>query len=636
MKKEEKIISLVGSDQIVRGARWEYSSPLHNDFRYEIKKSGGSWNGKYWDLESCDETTKKRFFESANITCEKKDKKLKIISICQDITLNLTKYTLGDEVRYHLTDSTFIKQISPIVKVQSDFLKESALQDRLDFLDNFNFKIKKDIITVTEATTPLYFTKEMWKINIHINQEDIYHRFLTDISAHAPEMANNYKSILPISINEWNSLYKPIVELLPTVGLLPDEIPEPTSMKLDYNKIKGWDKDSSGHVLRDYQKEGILHIAKCHGRALIADEMGTGKTVQALSFCAGAEVQRVLIVCPVNARYVWDDHIRKWLDDNSIFHVESAKDIINITDEKWIISSYSIVGGRTQKEKKEKKIVEKKNDHINKLVNLGFDTMICDEAHYLKNSDSKRSKSAKKLSTNVKNVILLTGTPIRNRADEHEELVTLLNSADAKYSEGRKFYMIRRYKKDILKQLPDKTREWINFDIEIADYSNKRFFYDNALAWAENEYFTGYETSEKMAKQRYLAALAKANSIAGAMKAADPKILELIKQIVEEKGSCLVFCKHHDAIDTLSNKLQNAKISHVKIDGRSSSVDRKNAEIAFQNGKADVFLGSIGAAGEALTLTRADTCVFVEFDWVPAAMLQAEDRGHRIGQESDK
>jgi superfamily II DNA or RNA helicase len=120
------------------------------------------------------------------------------------------------------------------------------------------------------------------------------------------------------------------------------------------------------------------------------------------------------------------------------------------------------------------------------------------------------------------------------------------------------------------------------------------------------------------------------------MKAEDQKVTDLIRQIVSEKGSCLVFCKHRHAIDNLAKKLEHSKISYVKIDGRSNPEDRRNAENAFQNGKVHIFLGSIGAAGEALTLTRADTCVFVEFDWVPAAMLQAEDRGHRIGQLAEK
>ncbi len=68
-------------------------------------------------------------------------------------------------------------------------------------------------------------------------------------------------------------------------------------------------------------------------------------------------------------------------------------------------------------------------------------------------------------------------------------------------------------------------------------------------------------------------------------------------------------------------------------DGRTSQIERKRAESEFQNGDLQVFIGGINAAGEAITLTRADTVVFAELDWVPAALLQAEDRIHRVGQK---
>ena len=71
------------------------------------------------------------------------------------------------------------------------------------------------------------------------------------------------------------------------------------------------------------------------------------------------------------------------------------------------------------------------------------------------------------------------------------------------------------------------------------------------------------------------------------------------------------------------------------VDGRTSGMARFKTEAAFQNGEIEVFIGGINAAGEAITLTRADTVIFVEMDWVPAALLQAEDRIHRVGQKAN-
>lgn len=629
-------ISLLKTDKVITGIRWEYSCFLHEYFRHSIKTCGAVWNGKYWDLNGIVQEKINNFIDNAKIHCEKKEYKLKTTYIDQNIWIQLACYILGDEIRYHLIDSSFVAHVAPLFKVRSDFMTEDSLKYAIDVLAEYDVKIEKKITIVTSAPTPIHFSRENWKVNIHIDPKDIYHHFLTEISAQVPVASNDGLAVLSISMDEWDKRYKAVASLFPINGLMPDQLPEPTSMGLNFNKIPGWCGPDNANVLREYQKEGVLHMAKCHGRALLADEMGTGKTVQTLAFCAGSEAKRVLIVCPSNAKYVWDSHIRKWLNEDSIFHLKSVKDLAHLTNEKWVICSYSIIGGRSRKVRAGEQMVEDQIDFIDQLLNCEFSTIIYDEAHYLKNKDSKRSEAAKKLSNVIKNVILLTGTPIRNRVDEYEELISHLNQDDARYPEARKFYMMRRRKVDILKELPDKTREWINFDLGIVNYTSKRVDYDNALLWAESEYFEGYETSENQANQKYLAALSKAVALAGAMKAEDPKVLDQIKQVIEEKGSCLVFCKHRKAIDILSQKLQDSKITYVKIDGRSSPEDRKNAEIAFQNGQVDVFLGSIGAAGEALTLTRADTCVFIEFDWVPAAMLQAEDRGHRIGQEADK
>ncbi|MCP1271863.1 C-terminal helicase domain-containing protein [Acetobacter cerevisiae] len=85
-------------------------------------------------------------------------------------------------------------------------------------------------------------------------------------------------------------------------------------------------------------------------------------------------------------------------------------------------------------------------------------------------------------------------------------------------------------------------------------------------------------------------------------------------------------------IAELEKQLRRRGRSVVTVHGETPDRERAGAEQMFQKGKAEIFLGSINAAGEALTLHRADTCVFVELDWVPAAMHQAEDRGHRAGQ----
>lgn len=117
-------------------------------------------------------------------------------------------------------------------------------------------------------------------------------------------------------------------------------------------------------------------------------------------------------------------------------------------------------------------------------------------------------------------------------------------------------------------------------------------------------------------------------------KAENADIIDLIDSIIDEQGCCIVFAYHHAALDTLDRRLRGIGRTVVMVDGRTPSKRRRDAEELFQSGGVDIFLGATNAAGESITLTRAATVVFVELDWVPGAMHQAENRGHRPGQKA--
>jgi hypothetical protein len=110
-------------------------------------------------------------------------------------------------------------------------------------------------------------------------------------------------------------------------------------------------------------------------------------------------------------------------------------------------------------------------------------------------------------------------------------------------------------------------------------------------------------------------------------------VSDVITDVVESKGSCVVFTAHHLVSDKLLEQLGLVDIRAAVVDGRTPPKERARIVSEFQAGKLDVFIGGINAAGEAITLTRSNTVIFVELDWVPAALLQAEDRIHRVGQQ---
>jgi hypothetical protein len=248
--------------------------------------------------------------------------------------------------------------------------------------------------------------------------------------------------------------------------------------------------------------------------------------------------------------------------------------------------------------------------------------------------------------------VLLSGTPLRNHSGEGAELVEaifpgLVASHTRRRANGRRSMiaqgkseasaellekvMIRRLKSKVL-DLPPKIRQSV--DIEpTGEYFDA---YHETLGLARSRIREAIDLGKTLSEARKtaLGLLAAAKRFLGLAKIADGEIADLIDAIVDEKKACLVFVAHHSVCDELAEQLRQKGRSVVVVDGRTSQKDRAEAERRFQMKEVEVFLGGVNAAGEAITLTRAETCVFVELDWVPAAMLQAEDRGHRAGQEA--
>jgi hypothetical protein len=181
--------------------------------------------------------------------------------------------------------------------------------------------------------------------------------------------------------------------------------------------------------------------------------------------------------------------------------------------------------------------------------------------------------------------------------------------------------MVRRLKSDVLTELPAKRRQIVVLG-EQADEDG--FPLDESGDYQEqvdNLRKSGKVAFEEISGLRHEQALRKL-----------PKCIEYLTETLENNNEkVVVFAHHKDVIAELETAL--APFGLVKIDGSTPVGERGGIVDAFQNGSARVFLGSIGAAGVGLTLTAASRVVFVELDWTPKAMNQAEDRCHRIGQK---
>lgn len=466
------------------------------------------------------------------------------------------------------------------------------------------------------------------------------------------------------------------------------EIATPATFQQE--RIPGWDAPTpAGLQLHHYQREGVEFCARRGMRALIGDEMGVGKTAQAIAAAEGTGAGRVVIVCPANARYVWEREIQGWGQGGGIQHITTQLDMLDDAA-RWHIITYDLLAARVETwrflDEQEKQAFavafpdraeEIKNDKVtfDQAISVvpGFSNpkrvaawkkvmqrlrgelleqlaaagalLIVDEAHRGKNKNAKRSKTLARLASTGGGVLLLTGTPLRNHAGEAARLLGYLDpqaTVDLDKERGYtiqdvqdylSYYMIRRTKVEVLPELPEKTRQRVDLDrLDPGEVESYHQHLQYARQCYEDAIYEG--AGEDAARQAAQGGIELARSALGLAKVRGGAVAELVVGVVEDRECCVVFSAHHQVSDELQHQLQGAGIETAVIDGRTGQQERARIVQEFQEGRLQVLIGGINAAGEAITLTRADTVIFVELDWVPAALLQAEDRIHRVGQKN--
>jgi len=395
--------------------------------------------------------------------------------------------------------------------------------------------------------------------------------------------------------------------------------------------------------LYPFQEMGVQWL-RSREYALLADEMGLGKTVQAVVAASYLPAGRRLVVCPASLKYTWERAIEKWTGEKSIQVVSSSRDKID-PDAKWVIVNYDLLLYR---------------DIFMGLYPLVFQLAVFDEAHFLKNADSKRTKLILLrggLASRAIRKWFLTGTPILNRP---VELYPLLKAAAPEvikpftsYYGYTKYYcggfqdgltwfdrgathieelnrkltgsgfMLRRLKSEVLPDLPEKTYEVIPVKVEQKEEFKFLWQKDDVTKKNLGDYFNGDMDN--------LGALAAARQYIGLEKI--KIVVPHIKALLLEKEKVVVFAHHREVVARLMESL--GEFNPVKVVGGISAKEKDEAEQAFQQDpECRVFVGNIIAAGTGLTLTAADTCVFAELDWTPGNLIQASDRIHRIGQKN--
>jgi SNF2 family DNA or RNA helicase len=439
-----------------------------------------------------------------------------------------------------------------------------------------------------------------------------------------------------------------------------------------------------------YQRAGIEY-AFSHLNCLIGDEMGLGKTQQLIGLVnlPDANISNALVIAKASLKFNWAKEAWVWLAKempilivNGGVHqvVGVSRGVVMLKPWRFKLGGFVIIN--FEQVKKNRPLIDETE----------WDLLGVDETHYLKNPKAQRTtaivgKYDRMFEKRIEPIaarrkVFLSGTPIVNRPAELWTTVRVLDP----YGLGRNWQafmirycravknprgywdvtgasnleelsnrlrssiMIRRLKVDVLPDLPALRRQIITMEPESEEAI--------AAIRAEGEEVGAIEESlEELRKQveelsvdeaseaykEAAAELTRARKVAfertslvrkRVAMAKVPQVIEYVRDALEESDQkFILFCHHHDVVDAMVEGLSEFGV--VKLDGRDTLRQQDAAKERFQtDNNIRVFVGSIGAAKEGLTLTAASTVIFAELDWVPGNLAQAEARAHRISQNN--
>lgn len=421
--------------------------------------------------------------------------------------------------------------------------------------------------------------------------------------------------------------------------------------------------------LYEYQKAGVAYGISKNGRFLLGDDMGLGKTPQGIALAAHYKNDwPVLVLAPASLLFNWKKEFLTWmnLEESDICVIKKSK---QSPKGKITIASYDYA--------------LKRSESIRGYLGVRG-VLLVDEAHNMKNHESKRTKAIIDIANFAKRAIMISGTPFLSRPIEiwtllkairphHPEWIDISEFAKkycaAKLVEFkipgtnrkrrvfdmggasrieefhdliREEVMVRRLKTDdgVLDQLPDKVRVTQYFETDESYMEN----INRLVSTLKNnirDYHFKTNGNLKEIKSLLFKELSSSveEDVFEAYRLAGMAKVEMIRDWVMDKleagiGKLIVFGHHKDFLNAIEEKLIENKIKYMKIDGSVTKEKRFKYTEDFQNDDSiQVALLSINAASVGLTLTKAAHVLMGEIPWTPALAQQAECRAHRNGQK---
>lgn len=418
------------------------------------------------------------------------------------------------------------------------------------------------------------------------------------------------------------------------------------------DKLKFKDPKNINAELREYQKHGYnwcktLDYLGFGG--ILGDEMGLGKTLQAITFIASNPSSKTLIVAPTSLIYNWHSELEKFAPTLKAAILNGSREeretmLKNIDKVDVIITTYNLL----------------KRD-LENYKTLEFDYCFLDEAQYIKNPHSQNAKAVKEIK--AKSRFALTGTPIENSLMELWSIFDFV-MPDYLYDEKRfsvryhkklkegpevleelnkliKPFILRRHKKDVIKELPNKIEKKLVVDLNDEQKKIYGTYAKHATELIAKKVKDDEFKSSKIEILSYITKLRQlcldpsilVDNYTGGSGKIDA-LLELLHKSIEEGHKVLVFSQFTSVLKNISTRLNNEDITYSYLDGSITSEKRMSMVKEFNECDNSVFLISLKAGGTGLNLTSADVVIHFDPWWNPAVEDQATDRAHRIGQKN--
>lgn len=412
------------------------------------------------------------------------------------------------------------------------------------------------------------------------------------------------------------------------------------------------------NILRPYQKEGfnwLSTIINYNFGGLLADEMGLGKTLQVITLLLARKEQNKsklpsLITAPASVIYNWEAEVKKFAPELSVGVLGGNKNerqnmLLHSSDYDVLITSYQSL-----------------NHDLENYDNLSFDIQILDEAQNIKNHRSITSQSVKVIKAQHR--LALTGTPIENKLSELWSIFDYLmpgllgsyvdfkkkfelpivkkedKDLEGILSDTISPFILRRLKKDVLNDLPDKDEEVVYVKMNKKQTDLYQLQMEKIIAQLNGQ----DDNDFKKSRFQILAQITKLREIC-----CDPHLLydnyhgnsaklistiKLIKSNMENGHKILLFSQFTTMLSILREKLIKLNIPIFMLTGATPKEKRQKDIQKFNSLKEPaIFLISLKAGGTGINLTSADIVIHYDPWWNLAAESQATDRAHRIGQK---